>query len=117
ELTKEPAPSQAPADKAALTEYTRQMTENHLLPLVSECYAALLDRNPSAAGKLTLEFALLGTAELGAVIVDIAVAASGALHETRFTGCVKSRANEVVFPAPPNGHKVVTATQSLDLAP
>jgi hypothetical protein len=100
-----------------LDRYILIVMEQHFAPLVSRCYEALLQRRPSLAGSVELQFSILGDRTLGGVVVDAALGSGTTLKDKTFETCVTEAMYSAIFEPPPAGHPTVSVKQALELEP
>lgn len=100
-----------------LGEYVGRVMREQFVPLATSCYEPLLERRPSLAGNVALEFSILGEPAVGGVVVDVALGEATTLLDVEFETCITESMYSVIFAAPPKGHPAVTVTQSLEFAP
>jgi hypothetical protein len=104
------------ADKP-LGKYVDRVLQEQFLPLAGSCYEELLARHPKLAGKVSLDFSIMGDPSVGGVVVDVAFGKGTTLKDASFQTCMSESMYAVVFDAPPEGHPTTTVTQSFELAP
>jgi hypothetical protein len=117
-LAKMPAPAGEgnQADKP-LGKYVASIMKEQFMPLITSCYDQLLERTPSAAGDVVLQFSVMGNSTVGGVVVDVAFGKGTTLTDPEFSTCTQESLYAVIFDAPPNDQAAVTVTQSFSLAP
>lgn len=100
-----------------LGQYIERTMREQFLPLAGECYTALLESLPNAAGNVMLEFSVLGDPAVGGVVVDVNLGPETTLTNPEFRTCMSESMYAIVFDAPPGKDGTVTVKQSFELAP
>jgi hypothetical protein len=102
-----PAPDDAPTpvlDK----EYIREAIREQLVPVIHDCYNQELAVAPELAGKVVLEFSILGDEEVGGVVDEVRVdEAESTLDSAAVRECMRESMYAVEFPPPPAGGTVM----------
>ncbi|MEO8704085.1 MAG: sigma-70 family RNA polymerase sigma factor [Kofleriaceae bacterium] len=75
-----------------------------LIPLISECYEELLERQPALAGTLVVDFTIEGEAGVGAVISETAIDAKKSdLRDPTMHQCIQETMYALKIDQPPTG--------------
>ncbi len=88
-------------------EYIRARIKEDLLPVAIECYESALADDPKLAGKLVMNFTILGDPEVGGVVDEAAVDADQSTLANEFVReCMRESLMAISFDAPPEGGQV-----------
>ncbi len=113
--TATPAP-ELPADPTVAKEYIRAAVRE-LVPLLAECYEAGLERDPTLAGTLVVEFTIEGEPDVGGVIGASTVdPAKSTIADPQVRECIQ----ETMFALeidPPAGGGVTRVTYPFEFRP
>lgn len=111
--TAAPAASDAPAlDRKYLQDRIRE----DFAPLARSCYEDALVRVPRLAGKVVLDFTIVGDEAVGGVVESAELGDGGTLHDAEFGNCIRESLLSVTFKAPEHGGRV-TVTYPFDFSP
>ena len=73
-------------------------------PLIVECYDLALDTNPSLAGKLVVDFTIIGEPDIGTIVAEASLDSDdGMTDDADFSECVRETILSLELPPPPNG--------------
>lgn len=114
------APSSDPAtpEEARRREYIKRTVREQYFPAARDCYAELLEREPQAAGRVTLEFAIVGDADAGVVDrVALRDDDEDSIEDPEFRLCMTESMYTAVFEPPPPGTGETTVVYPVMLSP
>jgi hypothetical protein len=117
-----PHPSGAPAppsdpEEVRRREYIKRTVREQYFPVARDCYQELLERQPTAGGKIVLEFAIVGDADAG-VVDRVAIRDDeDAIDDPEFQLCMRESMYTAVFEPPPPGVEETTVVYPVMLAP
>ena len=77
-----------------------------IIPEVKNCYTESLKDDPDLAGKLTLEFTIMGDPDLGAIIEKSDILENSMNSSDKFNSCVLDSLYELKLEAPESGGKI-----------
>jgi hypothetical protein len=111
-------PSPAATSDAPKIEpkYIQERVRQDFFPLARECYAEVLKRKPGLAGKVVLEFTIVGDEKIGGIVEDSIVGEDSTLVDDEFETCMSESMMAMAFP-PPKGGGTVTVTYPLVFSP
>jgi hypothetical protein len=124
-----PAPTPASTARAAAqaedepphghyeASYIREHFRADMFPLLKSCYADALTRRPSLAGKLVLQFAIVGDQQVGGIVESARFADESDLKDTPMETCVRESLMTLTFDKPPEGGGMVTVTYPIEFSP
>ncbi len=101
-----PRPSDASKLPALAPEYIQSAISEQLVPVAIECYETALDQDPELAGKLLMNFTIIGDEEVGGVVEDAALGEGSTLDNEFVRECMRESLLSVSFPAPDAGGRV-----------
>jgi ferric-dicitrate binding protein FerR (iron transport regulator) len=120
-----PASANAPAAPAApLTPeqeehrrvYIRDAVRQQYFPIARSCYEELLGRQPKAAGKVVMSFAIVGDGDAG-VVDRVELGDGTTMDDPEFTTCMRESMYSTVFEPPPPGANETTVVYPIELDP
>jgi hypothetical protein len=111
-----PAPP-AEAEEARRREYIQRTVREQYFPAARSCYQELLDRQPTAAGKVVLEFAIVGDGDAGVVDRVELRDDEDAITDPEFQLCMRESMYTAVFEPPPPGANETTVVYPVVLTP
>jgi hypothetical protein len=85
-------------------------------PIARACYQELLDREPSAAGKVVMAFAITGVGDAG-VVDRVDLGDDTTMDDAEFTQCMRESMYSTVFEPPPRGANETTVVYPIELHP
>ncbi len=97
--------------------YIRQVFRDDMFPIMKECYASALKRQPKLAGKLVMKFAIVGDPQVGGVVEDAEFAPESDLQDDEMQTCVRESLSALTFDKPPEGGGRVTVTYPVLFSP
>ena len=97
-------------------EYIRQVVKEEVIELVRECYNNKLVDDDQLAGKIVLEFSIVGDESVGGVIDEIAVGEDSTIVDPDMRECVRESMASATFP-PPEGGGTVRVTYPMIFEP
>jgi hypothetical protein len=88
-------------------EYIRSAITEQLLPVAIECYESTLEDDPKLAGKIVVEFTIVGVEEVGGVVEDASIVAEESTLDSEFVReCMRESLMAVTFEPPTDGGQV-----------
>lgn len=115
-----PAPPPA-ADEGARGKYDpayiRQVFREDMFPLLRQCYADALLRQPELGGRLVLTFTIVGDASVGGVVEDADFADESDIKNEEMRTCTRESLMTLTFDKPPSGGGYVTVKYPVLFAP
>jgi hypothetical protein len=111
-----PAPP-ADAEDARRRDYIRRTVREQYFPAARACYGELLERQPTAGGKVVLEFAIVGDGDAGVVDRVALRDDKDAITDPEFQLCMRESMYTAVFEPPPPGAGETTVVYPVMLAP
>ena len=98
-------------------DYIRATFREDMFPLLKSCYEGALKRRPDLAGKLVLNFTIVGDRDVGGVLEDADVADDSTLKDDDMETCVKESLMTLTFDKPPSGGGYVTVRYPVAFSP
>ncbi len=74
--------------------------QRDVMPLADECYALALERDPTLAGGLDLQFEIIGDQDVGGLVERVDVEESSQIQDLEMIECMRETLLSTVFPAP-----------------
>ncbi len=114
-----PPPDPTP-EEARRREYIKRTVREQYFPVARECYGELLARQPTAAGRVTLEFDIVGDGDAGVVDrVSLRDQDDGddSIEDPEFRLCMTESMYTAVFEPPPPGANETTVVYPVMLSP
>ena len=102
--------------QAAQGKYIQSVVREQFFPLARQCYESALVKHPGLAGKVELEFRIVGDKRVGGVVDQATLGDAGNLRDDAFSQCMTESMMSVSFEAPPNGGEV-TVKYPITFAP
>jgi hypothetical protein len=117
-----PSPSGTPAppaepEEARRREYIKRTVREQYFPVARDCYQELLERQPSASGKIVLEFAVVGDGDAGVVDRVAILEDEDTIDDPEFQLCMRESMYTAVFERPPPGVEETTVVYPIMLTP
>lgn len=112
-----PALPPMPEEEARRREYLRRTIREQYFPAARDCYAELLERQPTASGKVVLEFAIVGDGDAGVVDRVALREDESTIDDAEFTLCMRESMYTAVFEPPPPGAGETTVVYPVELRP
>ncbi|MEM6993189.1 MAG: AgmX/PglI C-terminal domain-containing protein [Myxococcota bacterium] len=98
---------EASLPKGTLTkDYIRERVREDLIPLARDCYNDVLADDPDFAGKLVLDFDVLGDETVGGIVDGVVPGEGSNIEHPGFVECMSESMMSVVFEAPEGGGQV-----------
>jgi len=113
------APSAPPEDPEAARrrDYLRRTVREQYFPAARDCYQELLGRQPTAEGKIVLEFAIVSDGDAG-VVDRVAIREDkDTINDPEFQLCMRESMYTAVFEPPPPGAEETTVVYPIMLKP
>lgn len=98
-------------------EYMQRVMREQYFPVARDCYQELLERQPTARGRVVLEFAIVGDGDAGVVDRVAQREDETTIEDAEFTLCMRESLYTAVFEAPPPGAKETTVVYPIELTP
>lgn len=98
-------------------EYLNRAIHEQYFPVARDCYAELLERKPTAEGKVVLEFAIVGDGDAGVVDRVELRDDKDTIEDPEFLLCMTESMYAAVFQPPPPGAKETTVVYPIMLSP
>lgn len=119
-----PAPASAADAPLATTpekeerrrQYIRDAVREQYFPIARSCYEELLARQPKAAGKVVMSFAIVGDGDAG-VVDRVELSDGTTMDDPEFTTCMRESMYSTVFEPPPAGASETTVVYPITLDP
>jgi RNA polymerase sigma factor (sigma-70 family) len=86
-------------------EYVRDAV-HAIEPLLTECYTAALDRDPSLAGRIEVQFTIEGDPDIGGLVTESAIDPTSEIKDPAFRECVQETMFAIEIDPPRDGGKV-----------
>lgn len=99
-------PREAPLGSLS-KEYIRDTVAEDVVPLVRECYNNLLEKDPEIAGRMVMQFAIMGDESVGGIVDEMEFAEESEIQDEDFRECVSESMMSTVFEPPEEGGKVI----------
>lgn len=74
--------------------------QDDVMPLADECYAQALERDPSIAGGLGLQFAIIGDEDVGGLVESVELEDGSDIQDPEMLECMRETLLSTIFPAP-----------------
>lgn len=85
--------------------------QDDVLPLADECYAQSIERDPTLAGGLDLQFQIIGDQDVGGLVENVELLDSSEISNPQMLECMRETLLSTIFPAPEDsGSKGVKLT-------
>jgi len=98
-------------------EYMQRVMREQYYPAARDCYQELLERQPKAEGRVTLEFAIVGAGDAGVVDRVAQRQGEGEMNDPEFTLCMRESLYTAVFEPPPPEAQETTVVYPIYLKP
>jgi hypothetical protein len=96
--------------------YIRDAVREQYFPIARSCYQELLDRNPTASGKVVMSFAIVGDGEDG-VVDQVGLDDDTTMDDPEFALCMRESMYSTIFEPPPPGTDETTVVYPIVLEP
>ncbi len=97
-------------------EYIRDVVKTQVIELVQECYVNALQKDSQMAGRIVLEFEIMGDESVGGVIDQVLVKDESTLDDPEMRECVAESMGSAIFD-PPEGGGTVRVTYPFNFEP
>lgn len=105
-----PAQEAAPEATGTLDRgYIRERIKEDLLPIAVECYDSALQDDDQVAGRLTMQFTIVGAEDVGGVVDEVVLTEDTEITHAELVECMTESMMSVTFD-PPEGGGTVTVT-------
>jgi hypothetical protein len=111
-----PPPAPPSEEEARRRQYIQRTVREQYFPIARDCYQELLERQPTARGKVVLQFAIVGDGDAG-VVDDVALQDETTFDDAEFTLCMQESMYTAVFEPPPPGQDKTTVVYPIELTP
>ena len=74
--------------------------QEDVMPLADECYEQALERDPTIAGGLGLQFAIMGDEEVGGLVESVELEEDSDIRDPEMLECMRETLLSTIFPAP-----------------
>ncbi|MCA9716542.1 MAG: AgmX/PglI C-terminal domain-containing protein [Myxococcales bacterium] len=108
---KQPAPPTPTLNK----DYIRQRIKDDLVPLARECYESALEDDAALAGRLVMDFSIVGDEDIGGVVDEVALGEDSEIKHPELLECLRESMYSVTF-EPPEGYGTVRVTYPIVFA-
>ncbi len=71
-----------------------------VMPLADECYEQALERDPTVAGGLDLQFQIIGDQDVGGLVESMEFQESSQIRDPEMIQCIQETLLSTIFPAP-----------------
>jgi hypothetical protein len=115
--TATPAPPPSADEEMHRRQYIQRTMREQYYSVARACYAELLERQPDARGRITLEFAIVGDGDAGVVDRVSTRDDETSLDDPEFAMCMRESLYTAVFEPPPPGASETTIVYPIMLAP
>lgn len=107
-----------PADpeEARRREYIKRTVREQYFPVARDCYQELLERQPTAGGKIVLEFAIVSDGDAGVVDRVEIREDEDTIDDPEFQLCMRESMYTAVFEPPPPGVEETTVVYPVMLS-
>ena len=105
-----------PEEEERRREYLREAVREQYLPIARSCYQELLEREPTASGKIVMSFAIVGDGEDG-VVDRVELGDDTTMDDPELTLCMRESMYSIIFEPPPPGAKETTVVYPIVLEP
>jgi hypothetical protein len=110
------ADGEPPADGLLDKDYIQARVREDLLPIATECYEAALEDQPKLAGRLVMQFTIVGDESVGGVVSESEVAEESELQHPALRECIRESIFALTF-SPPQGGGTVDVTYPFVFTP
>jgi hypothetical protein len=110
------APPMTPEEAERRRVYIRDAVREQYFPIARSCYQELLDRKPTASGKIVLSFAIVGDDEDG-VVDRVELDDDTTMDDPEFALCIRESMYSTIFEPPPPGMEETTVVYPIEFAP
>jgi hypothetical protein len=102
--------------QSAQGKYIQSVVREQFFPLARQCYESASAKHPGLAGKVVLEFRIVGDKRVGGVVDQATLGDAGTLRDDAFSQCMTESMMSVSFDAPPHGGEV-TVKYPIEFSP
>ncbi|MCR9163716.1 MAG: AgmX/PglI C-terminal domain-containing protein [Nannocystaceae bacterium] len=74
--------------------------QDDVMPLANECYEQALERDPTIAGGLGLQFAIIGDEDVGGLVESVDLEDDSDIQDAEMLECMRETLLSTIFPAP-----------------
>ena len=74
--------------------------QSDVMPLADECYTQALERDPSVAGGLDMQFQIIGDEDVGGLVESVELEDSSEIRDDEMIECIRETLLSTIFPAP-----------------
>jgi hypothetical protein len=105
-----------PEEEESRRVYIREAVREQYFPIARSCYGELLERQPTAAGKVVMSFAIVGDGEDG-VVDRVELGEDTTMDDPEFVLCMRESMYSTIFEPPPPGTEETTVVYPIALEP
>lgn len=111
-----PPPPMTPEEDERRRQYIREAVREQYFPIARSCYEELLERQPTASGKIVMSFVIVGDGEDG-VVDRVELGDDTTMDDPEFTLCMRESMYSTIFEPPPPGAEETTVVYPIALEP
>ncbi|MEM9457302.1 MAG: AgmX/PglI C-terminal domain-containing protein [Myxococcota bacterium] len=104
---KDDAPVEPEALGSLTKEYIQERVREDLLPLATECYAMALEDDDALAGRLVMQFRIVGEPDVGGIVQEVQMAEDSEIQHADLVECMRESMMSVSFDPPEDGGTLV----------
>jgi hypothetical protein len=105
-----------PSEGRLTSEYIRQRIREDFIPLARSCYESALVAQPELRGKIVIDFAIVGDAQVGGIVDRADLDPGTDIRDPEFLTCMQESMLSMVF-EPPDHSGWVTVTYPFEFSP
>jgi len=105
-----------PEEAERRRQYVREAVREQYFPVARSCYQELLDRHPTASGKVVMSFTIVGDGEDG-VVDRVELGDDTTMDDAEFSLCMRESMYSTIFEPPPPGAEETTVVYPIVLEP
>jgi hypothetical protein len=105
-----------PEEEERRRTYIRDAVRQQYFPIARSCYQELLERQPKAAGKVVMSFAIVGDGQDG-VVDRVELTDDTTMDDPEFTSCMRESMYSTIFEPPPPGSEETSVVYPIALEP
>lgn len=109
-------PPTTPEEEERRRQYIREAVREQYFPIARSCYQELLDRQPTASGKVVMSFAIVGDGEDG-VVDRVELGDDTTMDDPELILCMRESMYSTIFEPPPPGAEETTVVYPIELEP
>lgn len=109
-------PPMTPEEDERRRQYIREAVREQYFPIARSCYEELLERQPTASGKVVMSFVIVGDGEDG-VVDRVELGDDTTMDDPELTLCMRESMYSTIFEPPPPGAEETTVVYPIALEP